>query len=406
MRTRTRDDRETITPISYWTGGNTLCQDISGTNTHDPITTGSYESITDVVIPNFRARSARGEVFINPLTTVKTTESWSAGAWSYFRPKEPGQQCAYGKSFSESWWGRQHMPGSSSIPIDYANLQRLAGTQAAATVRPSETQGLVTVAELRRTLGFLRRPLQSWDKLITQAKRDKNRHRSQLERNKTTGQFLSDSWLAYRYGARPIVFDVQNIARAIAALQTKELRPERETARGHSQYSTGVSTSSQTTEGVIVYETKSRTDVEVNVRSGVLYETHRGIDPLGIDLFQIPSAAYELVPFSFVADMFVNLGTLIEAISPKHGVARLGQWTTTRTTTRTTATVDIVDLEGPTYELTSHSPITREKLEQVTTRVPSLSIGAAYQPLPLSGDIGQKKHLDLIALSRRKLRSR
>jgi len=404
MRFRERDSRDVVIPESSYTGTDTSCDAISGTNTHPPITIGEYESISDVVIPNYKKRSAKGEVFINPYSKVETTSDWSAGTWSYNRP-QGSNDCAYTKTFSESWWGREHMPGHLNVPIDYANLRRLAGTQAAASVRPSESQGLVTVAELRRTLGFLRRPLQSWDRLITQARRDKRKHRSQLERNKTTGQFLSDSWLAYRYGARPIVFDVQNIARAIAALQTQEYRPERETARGHAEFSTGDSTSYDVVVSPFTYTVNARTSVEVSVRSGILYETDKGIDPLGIDLFQIPSAAYELVPFSFVADMFVNLGTLIEAISPKHGVRRLGQWTTTRTIKRTTATVDITLLSGS-YTLLSHTPITHNSVESVTTRVPVLSVGAAYQPLPLQGDFGQKRHLDLIALSRRKLKSR
>jgi hypothetical protein len=50
---------------------------------------------------------------------------------------------------------------------------------------------------------------------------------------------------------------------------------------------------------------------------------------MGLRLSDVPSALWELVPWSFVVDRFVSVGKWLDAITPKPNVRILGTWTTT-----------------------------------------------------------------------------
>jgi hypothetical protein len=46
---------------------------------------------------------------------------------------------------------------------------------------------------------------------------------------------------------------------------------------------------------------------------------------------QIPAAIWEIIPFSFVVDWFVNVESFIRAVTPKADVHRLAEWVTIET---------------------------------------------------------------------------
>jgi len=53
----------------------------------------------------------------------------------------------------------------------------------------------------------------------------------------------------------------------------------------------------------------------------------------------LPSTAWELIPFSFVADWFLSIGNFIGAISPKSGVRYLNEYESVRIKRTVTRTV-------------------------------------------------------------------
>jgi hypothetical protein len=70
--------------------------------------------------------------------------------------------------------------------------------------------------------------------------------------------------------------------------------------------------------------------VKGEVRAGVLYEhTFNVNNSYGLGLENIPSAIWEVIPYSFIIDWFVNAGDYIKACTPKADVKVLAEWTTT-----------------------------------------------------------------------------
>jgi hypothetical protein len=236
-----------------------------------------------------------------------------------------------------------HLP----VSIDVQGLLTQASTQAASNVRAPIFDGLVFVAELNETMRFLRNPIGGWVRFLEYAKRQKRRN-SRLDGTKVI-DFISSNWLAYRYAVRPLVFDTINLIDAVnKTIEGQE--PKRFTARGTASDAGSESYTGLSSSYAANVRLNTSTSRNVSVRAGILYESKAGADNFGTSLYRIPVALWEVVPFSFVVDWFINIGDYVGAISPKVGVKVLGSWTGVKDTqtSNTTSHVESLDDTGDT----------------------------------------------------------
>lgn len=183
-----------------------------------------------------------------------------------------------------------------------------------------------------KTAQLLRAPVGKLDKLIKLA--DGKRRKGRFTRLKSLKEFIGDNWLKYRYGFTPLVMTTNEILQGEFSVDRK---PQRYTARGFA--SDHASTSDDTTTLGSYWDVENAISVtkKVDVRAGVLYEhAFTRIDRYGVRLMDIPSVAWELIPYSFVIDWFINTNDLVRAVSPKANTNVLAQWTTTKTNTNKT----------------------------------------------------------------------
>lgn len=157
-----------------------------------------------------------------------------------------------------------------------------------------------------------------------------------------------DARMEVRYGLRPLYYDILGVMKL-----TTEPRGIRSTARGEASDSATVSDSVQCTASVFT-NTTIRVDREstrtLNVKAGVLCEGREQTlwQRTGISL--ISETAWELTPFSFIADWFGNYGDYISSWSPKPGVKYLASWVVVEDTM--TQTVRLHDVSHYSYEKT------------------------------------------------------
>lgn len=218
---------------------------------------------------------------------------------------------------------------------------------------------------------------------------------------------MSDSWLSYRYGARPLLSESEAALQAVYNT-IYNVRPTRLTARGFASDS-GTRTSSSDTVQSITWTRDNTTNTSVKVRAGVLYEHFASSDTFGVGVQQVPSAVWELIPYSFVVDWFANVGSFVSAITPKIGVRYLGKWTTIEMEQDTTAQYYASDggtSGGNPRFITSNGNCTYVVRTRTKTRSPGISVDLVSKVSPYSGDIGQKRIVDTIALTEQLLRSR
>jgi hypothetical protein len=218
---------------------------------------------------------------------------------------------------------------------------------------------------------------------------------------KPLADFIGDNWLAYRYAYRPIVQDIQGGMDALFRLQ--EPLTNRFTARGYAAdtYTHNLDWST----GLFDYTKSTKTDI--SVRTGVLYEQSGTFDPYGFGAAEIPIAVWEAIPFSFVADWFVNVGSFIGALTPRAGVTRLATWTTTKTKSTTIFTGVQPRASSGAITVLSSSPCIMTYESEALQRVPGVQLGLAYNPLPYPKDwFGGRRVADSLALANSILRSR
>lgn len=305
------------TVVQYRWGNDVQSPNPAYTAMSAPNRLGWMRSMTDIVTPDFRAWLARKGIVNNPMWFLEVEYTGSDSGWSFEAPVPgnryfgdcPSNWCIYAYGRPEPWV-------SPDSTVD--NLVRTTATQAWAGVNVGEFQGLAALGELHQTLNMLGDPIRTISDFLWQrawGDADWKAARGKKAKQKALANLLSSLWLQYQYAFRPVLLDIEAI---VTELQDQSFSLRR-TSRASAQ-KTIVATRSYTSAfgGVSVDFTEEQRTV-VSVRSGILYEA--SIDPsrqFGLHWTNLPSALWELTPWSFVADWFINVGDFLQAVVPKN----------------------------------------------------------------------------------------
>lgn len=364
-------------------------QNASGTHQYGPnapVMSRSYRRMEDVVVPGYRQAIANGVIVNNPMSTVEVL---------YQQNGDTGFEAKYNANPNYKWWSA---PGwgdmSLGVPdprractrINEANLRSLAQTAALAGVQAPVNQSLVSLGELHKSLKLAVSPLRALHGLLKKSeqsyKHDLRKYGNRLNaimkykthkarRNAVLAlqkekplkspinerlEFIPDMVLAYNLGWKPIMMEIDAVIHKIPALEEEVRRTSRSTKSDKSSWTedvvhTNLSGSGQN--GTFRYTYTE----EVVVRAGVLYAD--GFDSrqhFGVRLSDVPSAMWELTPFSFVADYVVNLGDWISATTNVM-FSRSFLATFTTTTIKTTVSREWVGLTMPAGYTLTRMPI-------------------------------------------------
>lgn len=238
-----------------------------------------------------------------------------------------------------------------TIPPFRDSMGSESAAKAYGRLNEAETDAAMILAELGETIGMLRNPLAALRKMLQLWKTTANKRRK-------TASFidaLSGSWLEYRYGIMPLIMDIEMIMDEIEGqlgLSCSFIHKK----RGTSRYKTStdyvgtdyvfgeILVDRRTTE---LIEWKTVTTVSYNIDAG--WDTTRRLAHWGFSPNQWLSIAWELVPFSFVADWFVNFGAWLAAVMPKPYIKVLGASTSWKVTREISTKIDRVYVSQPTW---------------------------------------------------------
>lgn len=324
MRTRTRGQLTRIDPCIELVRHTNCSQSswVFNTNWAQGLE-GSVETMTDVVVPNFSRRVSRGEVFFNPMTQTSETRTPGGGVGIKLRGTIFG--CA-----NPQWYGEWDLTGddtsrlagaafAASVPDNLSAQSVLTAAEIAAMGTEASTRALAqrgmsnanlweSIAEVRQTVGMLGSSLDSANKVL-----------SRVPARALSG--VTNAYLLYRYGMRPVISDINHI---LTNLDAKTERVRR-TARGYSSVSRfKVETRTANVASGTVAVTASTTD-SLTVRAMCLdeYVSYR-MAQLGFTTKGLLTLPWELIPYSFVVDYFVNVGDTIKSLVPTPSLTALG----------------------------------------------------------------------------------
>lgn len=323
---------------------------------------GTIKGMHDQLVPNYRKRSAMGEIFNNPMTRVVQTFDGGGHGNTVVRttpcptpPADGTYSTEYEHSMTHYNAKFQFAPvrddsGKLTHPdlrlVDSDSLITLAATAALAGVDASTADGLLMFAEARKTLDYLRNPLKAAYDFIRKyppprprvpkfakttggtiqqqlayARKLANSERSQLAH---ASNAVSSQYLSWYYGFLPLMMDVENVLEALTDLPDVY----RQTSRGKKTAS-ATEITSEVIGGCSKYSNQFTYTEEVEARSGILYLPTGGFGRTwGTRLSDIPSTLWELIPYSFVVDWFVNVGDFVAAMQPRFGISYLTAWDT------------------------------------------------------------------------------
>lgn len=346
---RTRTDGyvqpQVSTSQQTWTVGAT-CSDFERMVAGPPLVEWytPYErsrSMTDELTVNFYRRSARGEVIVNPMTqtfTEITREPISS--WNERRRRWRVQGCQglpVNIPYQGGWWvgprsptillGAEFPAATSGMTLDQAKA--IAVTAAYAKANEQDVEGLVILAEGQKTIHSITSITGRLIKILRMIKRANVKGLSK----EFSPKELSNRWMEGRYAIRPLVKDMCDVVKAIKRDRTD--KPRRRTYRSSVSDSSHVVVPDVVTYSYSDYwkiHASKRTDRTMTVRSGVLSALEEISEATIWGLNQPFTAMWELVPFSFVVDWFLNVGKTIASWTPRYGIRALASWVTVEET--------------------------------------------------------------------------
>lgn len=200
-----------------------------------------------------------------------------------------------------------------ALPPWDENLAGIALADARSKAASSDAALLVTLGEIRETLDLMGHTLDLLTRNATPFfKLQRRYHRGELTKQDFLRE-LSETWLSYRYGVMPLVYELQGYVKALQG----DSKRTRETTRGKQATSSSKSWLYKPTSSMVktirVDWNASWTD---SYRATCVYEFMDDLQArLGLRLADVPTAVHELTRLSFVADWFVNLGEFISSLT-------------------------------------------------------------------------------------------
>lgn len=221
--------------------------------------------------------------------------------------------------------------------------------------------GGVFMAELRETLKMIRRPGSALRDGITEYLK-RSRQRLRRERFRTSRKVLAGTWLEYVYGWRPLISDIEAACSAYDVLQGK-IETFRVEGASRKDWGRNSSKSSDVIGGTNfgrVIKVRSVSHQDRVQFKGVVVEKFDETFQLGassavqracgFDLHSFLPTAWELIPYSFVSDMFINIGTILNST---YGATATWPWKSVSRTTKVIGTqsmgIDHLNASLPQY---------------------------------------------------------
>jgi len=359
---------------------------------------GIKRYMADHSIPGYKRHSSAGVVFSNPMQSERAT--LSSGGSGYTRtdtgvncgnPAHAGFTVSDSRGFSlgngsgPAGLDQSVIPNHSAwLPL-FANqntMITLACTRALGGIKAPDIQGHVFVAELQKTLNTLRNPIKGITDYLTRAQRKGRRKPPKFAKSKSAARGAADQYLGSYYGILPMMMDVEGIIKALHRTVV-----DRQTSRASESSTVSLPPVLTTTDlGAIdrFVHRDSGTEV-VTVRAGSLYGIRNQcfLDGFGIGLSDIPAAAWELVPYSFVVDWFFNVGEVIQALSPVSDVNRLSEWYTVKRVVTVNRVISSHTSRVASWSITTPSTDWQSCIYETYTRVPTSlgnHVGLAFKP--------------------------
>jgi hypothetical protein len=316
--------------------------------------------MTDEVTEDFHTKVKRGDIINSPMT--KRVETYRpptpvAYRWGHYWEDPTGDPPVgsgtwHGWKYDGTWVMQPEDLGSwlslaEQTTSDQESMIARTVTEAHARASGNEMMLLATLGEGNKTIASLCSILQRVIRIAIAIKKLDGKYlKNQISRKE-----LEDRYMELRYALRPLVYDFKGL---VAALDESKLtKRKRQTFRATNSYSASEADSfvkniNWSTDIHAEWTIERTAKVETKVSAGVLCDVE--LDDLAIfGVDQLLETVWELTPFSFIFDWFINIGQTIAAWTPNSGVTPLASWVTVRKTMHQVNSLAGIDINDCTH---------------------------------------------------------
>lgn len=399
---------------------------------------GSFKRIMDVVHGGFRKSADPSKWVFGPLLVESITATASNGSATTSNVPD-----AYGRGITRTWSGDGvgfilgalvPIPNSVSFGAyrDLVNGDRLSNQaiiECLSRINPTQSQSLVTVAEAGKSVNMIferakklaaayvacrkgdaaalkvmfpglspaPRPKRVvvWDDNGSPIIRKNGKvvqrygHKPLSKHEYSLLEDPARLWLEYRYGWSPLVLDIQDSLKAIYAQDLRDQLRKQDYTRvfglregsanevtSHVSPSFGGGKWSYQVAINHTFKAKAYAKYRVSRESGMLNRMN------DFGAFDVPRAAWELVPFSFVADWFIPIGDWLAAVQPKIGVEVISSGYVIVASKKVVRTLSGYQPDGIAPGQWPQPPFPLGASDSFETKVVSRTIGLPMFPFP------------------------
>lgn len=320
------------------------------------------ESFSDTPTPGFKKLAAAGDVIVTDCykTSHVVRHDHISAAPEVKPPKVPRfeksvsltggylrVEQAFAYSMFEAEMPERVAQNFWSITEPTLDVDMSTVSDAYGNMQAYDFQNLVDLGEFRETMGTFSQGARRIATIYSQLRRGNFKQYAKRTAKKYANkdfedkaQAISDAWLEARFAWRPIVMTVADGVRRV--LETRTRTPRRTFRAKHERVETSDFRLTVVENGIRYEYSGTRTESCVN-RAGILAEvdTNMGHSELQAELglYDFAGTMWELAPYSFVVDWFVNINGLLYSICPSPVFKPLGSWLTTTSTVEIAGTV-------------------------------------------------------------------
>lgn len=364
---------------------------------------GTFGTMTDTVTPGFRKTTDPSAWVSSPMTSsTLLSQTAQVSHTSYNTPDVNGRglyRTWNGDGLSYILGPLVSVPDTAtfgSFPdiLNAASYKREAVIECLADINAGDAQSLVAIAELGKTVTMIRDRAQKiayawlacrngkkaalealfpgkrtgrrpksivvWDEygqpVVRKNGKVVRRYAHQRVKDFTPFDTAQGLWLEYRYGWTPLIHDIVNGLKAVNAqllrndltkfpfervVKRKGSDAEQVVTHPPLSHSGGTWTISTRTQHIV--QVKAYAKYQVVAEAGIMNRLN------DFGAFDVPLALWEVVPYSFVVDWFVPIGTWLAALTPKVGVKIVDSGISVKTVKSVSRTVIgyVPDAVGP-----------------------------------------------------------
>lgn len=297
-------------------------------------TDGMIRSMQDFVSPGFAKRVSEGEIINTPMRSRREIRAWR------------GDFCQVEATFTANGYRtHQHWTNWGVAISEHLGLPALtdlkleAVTDSWSKVNAPEWWAGVDIGEFGETVALLLSPMRESARILSNEIGGLARAstvRNRLARSVPVATVAATAYLGYHLGLAPLFGSIND---ALKLLQKEFL--ERKTVRSSAQridrvtapYNTQPFTAGgqvNNWHGTLITERNTR------CRAGVMYVPKPSIrGDFGLESDDFLPTVWELIPFSFIVDRFINIGNFLTALAAYLTVQPLASWCVTKSITTT-----------------------------------------------------------------------